>query len=81
MLVKIGHTGIMSKSFTKYVNASGLPGNQGTTETSHVGHCTRDSKNTGLNKHKTFNVGSNITCRTAVTLYTPETRFVSGILF
>jgi len=39
--VIIGATGTISKSFTKYM--SNIPGSQGTTENSHIGH-TAESK-------------------------------------
>jgi hypothetical protein len=36
--VIIGPTGTISKSFRKYL--SNVPGSQGATENSHIGHCT-----------------------------------------
>jgi len=44
-----GTTGTISKSFGKYV--INIPGNQGNTENSHIGHCTRTSESTNLKVH------------------------------
>jgi hypothetical protein len=45
--VIIGATGTISKSFRKYV--SNIPGNhEGTTENSHIGHCTHTSESANV---------------------------------
>ena len=47
--VIIGATGTISKSFRKY--ASNIPGKRevkGTTENSHIGHCTHTSESTNV---------------------------------
>ena len=45
--VIIGVTGTISKSFRKYV--SNIPGkHKGTTENSHIGHCTHTSESTNV---------------------------------
>ena len=60
-------------------------GYQGTTEDSYTGHCTHTSESNDV-KYKIFNIESNFTCtincnyRIAVTLYTLEAWFVSGML-
>jgi hypothetical protein len=41
-----GAIGTISKSFRKYV--SNIPGSQGTTENSHIGHCTHTSESTDV---------------------------------
>jgi hypothetical protein len=57
---------------------------QGTTENSHIGHCTRTAGSTDV-KYRTLNMGNSFICsiycfyRTAATLYTTGTWFVSGI--
>ena len=56
---------------------------QGTTDNSHIGHCT-DSAESADVKVSNINMGNNITCtincdyRTAVKLYTLETWWNSG---
>ena len=59
-----------------------------TTENSHIWHCVHTSESTDVEVQNVFNMGSNITCinincnyRTATTLYTLETWFVSGIVY
>jgi hypothetical protein len=65
-------------------NNNGKARNQGTTENSHIGHCTHIAESTDV-KYKTFSMGNNITCimncnyRIAAKLYILETWFVSGI--
>ena len=44
--VIMGATGTMSKSFIKYF--SNIPGSQGTTENSHIGHCTHTAESTDV---------------------------------
>ena len=61
ILLQIGPTGTMSKSFTN-LRPIWKARNQGTTETSHVGHCTHNLESADVNEYKTLNVGSNITC-------------------
>ena len=58
---------------------------EGTTENSHTGHRVHTSESTDVKVQNRFNMGSNIACiaincnyRTAATLYTLETWFVSG---
>ena len=59
--------------------------NQGTTKDSHIGHCTHTAESANVNIQNIFNMRNNITCstnckyRTAATLYTLATWFVSGI--
>ena len=59
--------------------------NRGTTKNSHIGHCTYTLKSTNVKEQNIFHVQNNTTCstnhkyRTAVTLCTLETWFVSGI--
>jgi len=58
--------------------------NQGITKNSHIGHCTHTLECTKLKVQNVFNMqnkiiySKNYTYRTAATLYTPETWFVSG---
>ena len=57
----------------------------GTTKNSHIGHCTHTIESTNVIVQNIFHGQNNITCstnckyRTAATLYTLETWFVSGI--
>jgi len=47
--VIIGAAGTISKSFRKYVsNIPGKHGVKGTTENSHIGHCTHNSESTNV---------------------------------
>jgi hypothetical protein len=51
--VVIGATGTISKSFSKYV--SNIPGNHdvgGTTENSHIGHCTHTAGSANVKEQK-----------------------------
>jgi hypothetical protein len=51
--VIIGATGTVSKSFRKYV--SDIPGNlegKGTTENSHIGHCTHTAESANIKTQK-----------------------------
>jgi hypothetical protein len=51
--VVIGATGAISKSFRKYV--SNIPGNhdvKGTTENSHIGHCTHTAGSANVKEQK-----------------------------
>jgi hypothetical protein len=51
--VVIGATGTISKSFRKYV--SNIPGNhdvKGTTENSHIGHCTHTAESASVKQQK-----------------------------
>jgi hypothetical protein len=53
---------------------------QGTTDNSHIGHCTHTAESTDV-KYKIFNMGNSITCTTyckhriTITLYTLELLF------
>jgi len=51
-----GTTGTISKSFRKYLSKI-----TGTTENSHIGHCTHTSK-VLMQKCERLNVGNNIMC-------------------
>ena len=59
--------------------------NQGTTKNNYVGHCTDTLGSANVNVQNIFPMKNNITCstdckyRTAATLDTLETWFVSGI--
>jgi hypothetical protein len=47
--VIIGATGTVSESFRKYVsNIPGKTWSQGTTENSHIGHCTHTAESTDV---------------------------------
>ena len=60
--------------------------NYGTTENSHTGHCTPTVPRAAVKMENIFHGRNNITCgtnckyRTAATVYTVETWFVSGTL-
>jgi hypothetical protein len=64
---------------------SDIARNQRTTESSHIGHCTHTVESANVKVHNILQGRNNIThstnCkyRTAATLYTLETWFVSGI--
>jgi hypothetical protein len=59
--------------------------NYGTTKNSHTGHCAHTAESANVKVQNIFRGRYNITCstdckyRTAATLYTQETWFVSGI--
>jgi hypothetical protein len=76
VLVMIGATGTILKALRKYL--SNIPGN---TKTSHIGHCTHTTESTNVKVQNIFYSQNNITCkyRTATTLYTLDTGFISGI--
>ena len=47
--VIIGATGTISESFKKYIsNIPGKPCSEGTTENSHIGHCTHTSESANV---------------------------------
>jgi len=84
--VIIGATGTISKSLRQYLG--NIPGNNEIKEiqkNSRIGHCTHNIESTNVKVQNIFNGQSNITCstnckyRTAATLYTLATWFVSGI--
>jgi hypothetical protein len=62
---------------------TGKARNEGTTENSHIGHCTHTWESTNVKvKYSRFNIGNSAICtmnsnyRIAATLYFPETRLV-----
>ena len=82
-----GATGTISKSLGQYL--SNIPGKQEVKEmqkNSHIGLCTHTTESADVKVQNIFHGRSNITCstdckyRTAATLYTLETWFVSGII-
>ena len=84
--VIIGATVSISESLRQYL--SNTPGKHASKEpqkNSHIGHCTRAAGTADVKVQNTFHVRNNITCstdckyRTAATLYTVETWFVSDI--
>jgi hypothetical protein len=81
--VKIRATGNISKSLGQYL--SNIPGKHEMKElqtNSHIGHCTRTEKNAKVKVQNILYGRNNSTYfkyRTAATLYTLETWFVSGI--
>jgi hypothetical protein len=81
-----GATETISKSLRQYL--SNKPGKQKIKELkkeSRIGHCTHTMEKTNLKLENTFRRRNNVTCstnckyRTAATLYTLETWFVSSI--
>jgi hypothetical protein len=78
-------TGTISKSLSQYL--SNIPKKHEIKEVqknSRIGHCTHTTESANVNVQNIFHGLNNITCRTncnyrtAATLYTPETWFVSG---
>jgi len=65
---------------------TGIARYQGTTENSHIGHCTHTAESADVNVQNKLQLRNHITCstdckyRTAATLCTVETWFVSGTL-
>ena len=81
-----GGTGTVSKSLRQYL--SDIPGKSEIRElqkNNHIVHCTQTARSDDVKVQITFHGRNNITCstdckyRTAATLYTLTTRFVSGI--
>jgi hypothetical protein len=84
--VIIGATGTISKSLRQYL--SNIPGKHEIKEvrkTAILGHCTHTAGSVNVKVQNIFNGRHNVTCstdckyRTAATLYTVETMFVSDI--
>jgi hypothetical protein len=84
--VIIGATGTISKSLRQYL--SNIPGKHEIKElqkNSHIGICTHTTESANVKVQNKFNRRFNTACstnckyRTAATLYTLETWFVSGI--
>jgi len=87
MPVLIGATGIVSKPLRQYLsNITGLHENkEPQKKNSHIGHYTHTAESADVKVQNAFHGRNNITCstnckyRTAATLYTLQTLFVSGI--
>jgi hypothetical protein len=84
--VIIGATGAISKSLSQYL--SNIPReheNKELEKSSHIGHYTRTANSADVKLQNVFYGRNNFTCstnckdRTATTLYTKETWFISGI--
>jgi hypothetical protein len=84
--LKVQTTRTISKSLGKYL--SNIPEKQEIKELAkknHIGHCTHTSESTNVKVHNLFKMRNNSTCstnceyRSAATLYTLETLFVSGM--
>ena len=80
-----GATGTISKSLRQYLsNITGKAPNQGTAQNSHNVHCTQTAGSADVKVQNILHGPNNITCstdckyRTAATLCTVETWFVSG---
>jgi hypothetical protein len=86
ILITTGATGTISESFSPYLSEHTRTAQQGTANNSHMGHCTHTAESTNVNIENIFRMRNNITCstnckyRTAATLYTQETWFVSGVI-
>ena len=81
-----GATGTISKSLRHcLVNITGKQEIKELHNSGHIGHSTRTAGSANVKAHNIFHGRNNITCstdctyRTAATLYTVETWFVSGI--
>ena len=78
--VMTGATGTISKSLRQYLRKL-----RDYKKNSHIWHCTQTAGSAIVKVQNISHVRNNITCstdckyRTAATLYTVETRFVSGI--
>jgi hypothetical protein len=83
--VIIGATGTISKWLTQYLSNVLESMKLRTTINSHIGHCTQTVGSANVKVKNIFHGRNNITCstnckhRTAATLCTLETWFVSGI--
>ena len=84
--VIIGATGTISKSLRQYL--SNIPGRheiKGLQINNHIEHCTHTAGSADVKVQNIFRGRNNITCstdckyRTAATLYTVESWFVSGM--
>jgi len=81
-----GATGTIAKSLRQYL--SNIPGKHEIKELQkhgHIGHCTQTAESANVKAKNIFRGRNNVTCsknckyRTAATLFTLETWFVSGI--
>ena len=69
---------------TVHEQHTGNARNSGTADNSHIGHCTQTAGSVDVKVQNIFQGRNNITCstdctyRTAATVYTVETWFVSG---
>jgi hypothetical protein len=82
----IGRSETTSKLFRKYLgNILGKHETKELQKNSHIGHCTQTVGSANVKVQNIFHGRNNITCstnckyRTAATLYTLETWFVSGV--
>jgi hypothetical protein len=81
-----GTTGSISKSLRQYLsNITRKHKIKGIQKSSHIGHCTNATESASVKVQNVLHGRNNIACsanckyRTAATLYTVETWFVSGV--